>query len=429
MYYVYNFLLIAFLLILSPVWLLILLSGKKFRAGFVQKTGFLPEEVKREIEVFNRRPVWFHAVSVGETLAVKDLVKAFNKINPDIPVVFSTVTYTGHEIAKKRLSDIATVIYFPFDIGFITNKIISIVNPQVMVIVETEIWPNFSYNIAAKQIPLVLINGRISPKSFKNYKTFKFFISKILDKFTYFLMQAELDANRIVEMGAVKDKVKVVGNLKYDIKPNLTADEVEKLRNELNLKFDDRVIIAGSTHAGEEKIILDIYLKLKKEINNLKLVIVPRHPERYQEVFDLVKEYNLDFAKRSQQETFEKASVYILDTMGELLSFYSISDIAFIGGTMIPKGGHNPLEPAVYSVPVVLGPHTFNFVDITKYMTEAGAAMQVQDETSLYETIYNLLVNIETYNKAKNAASSVLDANRGATKATIDLINSLLDKE
>lgn len=429
MYYIYNLLLIVLLLILSPVWLLILISGKKFRAGFAQKIGFLPQDIVSAIKSFSKRPVWFHAVSVGETLAVQGLVKDFKKKNPDLPVVFSTVTFTGQQIAKQRLGDLATVIYFPFDIGFVTNKIINLVDPQVVIVVETEIWPNFSYNVSAKNIPLVLINGRISPKSFKNYVIFKFFISKILGMYTCFLMQSDLDAGRIVEMGAKKQKVRTTGNIKYDIKPNLTDDQIANLKQELNILAEDKLLIAGSTHDTEEKIILDVYLKLKEELESLKLVLVPRHPERYQDVFSLLKEYKLDFAKRSQHETFEKASVFVLDTMGELLSFYSVSDIAFIGGTMIPKGGHNPLEPAAFSVPVVLGPHTFNFVDITKYMTEAGVAIQVNDENALYDSIRTLLVDSTAYNKAKVAAADVLDANRGATQETINVINGLLVSE
>ncbi|MEW5820933.1 MAG: 3-deoxy-D-manno-octulosonic acid transferase [Cyanobacteriota bacterium] len=427
MYILYNVILICLLILLSPVWICVLLSGKKYRAGFKQKCGFLPAEIREKIKSFCKQPVWFHAVSVGETLAVIDLVKEFHCRTPDVPVIFSTVTYTGQEIAKKRLVNIATVIYFPYDLAFITKKVINLIKPQLAIIVETEIWPSFTFELARKNIPLLLINGRLSPKSSKNYRLFRFFFSKVLENFTQLMMQAEIDANRMLEMGADKTKVTIAGNLKYDIKAKFNADDIRNLKQNLALTKDDKVIIAGSTHSGEEEILVNSYIKLKEFLPSLKLILVPRHPERHEEVIELLKSKELEFGRRSHKDTFEKAPVFMLDTMGELSGFYSIADIAFVGGSMIQKGGHNPLEPAAYSVPVVVGPHTFNFLDITNYMIESGAAIQVKDEESFYAVLKDLLTDQNVYNNARNACLKVFDANRGATEKSLNIIYSLLN--
>lgn len=411
-----------------PVWVLILLSGKKFRAGFQMKCGFWPSNLVKKLASFSQRPVWFHAVSVGETLAVADLVKEFNTRNPDLPIVFSTVTYTGQQIARKKLGDISEVIYFPFDIGFVTSKVIKYVMPQVVVIVETEIWPGFIGNLAKENIPVILINGRLSPKSSRHYKAFRFFFQHILKDFARFLMQAEIDKQRLIAMGAIESKAQVTGNIKYDIKASFSTEDIDNLKNELTLSKTDKVLIAGSTHHGEEEAVLEAYINLKELFPELKLILVPRHPERYEEVIELLASKNIEPARRSRNETFEKSSVFMLDTMGELSGFYSIADIAFIGGSLIKKGGHNPLEPAVYSVPVIVGPHTFNFVDITKLMVEGGAAIQVQDSIEFKQQIEKLLSDKNYYNQVKDSSLTVFDANRGATEETLSVIQSYLDK-
>lgn len=426
MYVLYNLLLGLLLLILSPFWIILLLSARKYRAGFLQKSGFLPDELIKVFKSVSSPPVWFHAVSVGECLAVVDLVKEFHSRNSQLNIVLTTVTYTGQEIAKKRLGDIATVFYFPYDLGFITNKVISLVNPRLVVIVETEIWPNFAYNLCRRNIPLLLINGRLSPKSFNNYKKFRFLITGVLKCFTQFLMQADIDAERIIAIGADKEKVRVAGNLKYDIKPKFTKVNIDELRQELYLSLNDKVLIAGSTHSGEEIILLNTYLKLKEKFSTLKLILVPRHPERYDEVIALLSSKDLKFGRRTLQNNLKDFSILLLDTMGELSGFYSIADIAFVGGSLIPRGGHNPLEAAVYSVPSIVGPHTFNFLDITNYMLEAGAAMQVSDESQLYSVMFDLLADQDVYGKARESCLNVFKANGGATETTLQVMLSLL---
>lgn len=422
----YSLLVYFLVIVFAPVWLFILCSKKKFRAGFWQKAGYFSEALKQEINSFSTRPVWFHAVSVGETLAIVDLVKEFKVKNPDIPIVFSTVTYTGQEIAKKQLGDIATIIYFQYDISFIIAKVIRFIKPQLVIIVETEIWPGFSFKLKKENIPLIIVNGRLSPKSFKNYRMFSFFFAHVLDSFTYLLMQAKLDADRIIDIGAKKEKVQVVGNLKYDIKPKFTESDILKLKNELLISGSDKVIIAGSTHSGEEEILLEVYKHLITKLPELKLILVPRHPERYDEVVSLIESKSLAFGRRTLKNTLNDAPIFLLDTMGELSSFYSTADIAFIGGSLIPKGGHNPLEPVVYSVPVVVGAHTFNFLDITNYLVVSGVAIQVATKEELQEVFEKLLFDNLSYKNSQEACKSVFNENRGATEVTLNIMQGLL---
>lgn len=429
MYVIYNLFLLLLILVLSPVWIIILLSAAKHRAGFLQKLGFLPPQLIDNIKAFKSRPVWFHAVSVGECLAVVDLVTIFHQRFPEIPLVVSTVTYTGQDIAKKRLGNIANIIYLPYDIGFIVNKILKILHPQLFVIVETEIWPNLSFNLFAKKVPLVMINGRISPKSYKNYLNFKFFVSRVLGCFTFFLMQSKIDLERILMMGAPANKVQLVGNLKYDIKAKFTSEDILKLRNELAIKEGDQVLIAGSTHAGEEDIVLNLYIKLKDHLPSLKFILVPRHPERYDEVIDLIKNKNLNFGRRTLKSTFEDSPILLLDTMGELSTFYSISTVAFIGGSLIQKGGHNPLEPAVYDIPVVVGQYTFNFLEISDYMQQSGALIKVQDQNEFYEVLLKLFTDKNYYEASQNSCKQVFKLNSGATERTLSVLASLLTSD
>lgn len=424
MYFFYNFILIILIIILAPAWITALMLVKKFRAGFFQKCGFLDSFIKQRLSNYNIKPVWFHAVSVGECLAIVDLVKKFNSTYPNIPIVISTVTLTGQHIAIKQLGNIATIIYFPFDIGFIVNKVIDIINPQVVMIVETEIWPNFSFLLSRKKIPLVLINGRLSPKSFKNYYRLRLFTSIILSFYSKFLMQSEADADRLIKIGAKKEKVEVIGNIKYDIIQKMTNNDIMQLRNELCIGDNDKIIIAGSTHSSEEAMLISVYKELNRKIDNLKLIVVPRHPERYNEVIALLDEAGFKFGCRSKGNTFEDASILLLDTMGELSKFYSISTIAFVGGSIIPKGGHNPLEPAAYRVPIIMGEHIFNFNDICNYMIDKKALILIKNNVDLASILLTILTDIQLYKQMQDACDKIFESNRGAT----DLIISYLEK-
>lgn len=427
-YAIYNLVLIVLFIVFSPLILAALLWKKKFRAGFFEKCGLF-SRFKKDLFEQLERPIWFHTVSVGEFLAAQGLIKKFMEENPAQQVVISTVTLTGQTLAQQKLGDRATVFYFPFDIGFIVDSVITVINPKLVVILETEIWPNFSHGLNKKNIPLMTVNGRISPNSYKNYYRFRWILTHVLRNFTVFLMQSEMDADRIKSIGAKEECVKVVGNLKYDITPQLDSEEVDKLKASLWLNPGEQVIIAGSTHHGEEESVLKAYLALREEIPGLKLILAPRHPERHKEVIDLAESAGVKMAYRSRKESFKESSVLFLDTMGELGQFYSLADVAFVGGSLLPKGGHNPLEPAVYQVPTVVGPHTFNFKDITAYMVTLGAVIQTEGEKDLKDMFRTLLLDRDVYEKARSACLKVFEQNRGATDKVLLEIHVLINRD
>lgn len=418
MYLIYNLLLNAMGIILSPIAAVAFLIKPKLRAGFWQKIGFYKKSSSTS------QCIWFHAVSVGEVNAIEGLVKKLKKFCPAERIVISTVTATGQAVAKMKLGNIADEIrYFPYEFCFSIKSAVSAINPKAVIVAETEIWPNFSHILKKKNIPLFIVNGRISPNSYKGYKRFGFFFKRILSNYTSILMQAEGDAKRIIDIGANPNIVKVMGNLKYDL--DFLTDK--NIQNEMKTSIaadDYKIIIAGSTHQREDEIALNVFKKLRQEFSDIKLIIAPRHPERNEHVMKLISASGERFSLRSAQGDLRRCEVLLLDTMGELSKMYAACTIAFIGGSFSGTGGHNPLEPAIYNVPTVSGPSVFNFKDIYRYMTEHGAASVVNSEHELYITLRELLSNPDRYKESSAACSKIFDTNKGAIDFVINnLIN------
>lgn len=421
MYIFYNIAVIFLSILFSPLILVAFLINPKFRAGFWQKTGF------RQYEQTQKKSIWFHAVSVGEVNAVEALVKQAKKKFPDYNIAITTVTKTGQQVANSKFKNIADIItYFPYDNKFSVNAAIKALNPKIVIIAETEIWPAFCHEVNQKDIPLVLVNGRISPNSYKGYKKAKFFFKNVLKNFSLILMQTEDDMKRIIDIGAPAEKVQIMGNLKFDITNVLDKTEINELKH--SLKIDNcNVLIAGSTHKGEDEIIINIYKRLKIEINNLKLIIAPRHPERNDQVLKLACETGFKIGLRSKHSHFKHTDIILLDTMGELSKLYSVSKVAFIGGSFSGTGGHNPLESAIYGVPVVSGVDIFNFKDIYKSMTENQAAFLVNNEDQLSIKIRELLNNTEKYSNSSCACLSLFEKNKGALDFALEKIRIYLN--
>lgn len=422
MYIIYNTALIILAIVLSPIILVAFFLQPKFRTGFSEKIGFYSS-------VDEKKSIWFHAVSVGEVNAVESLVKRAKQEFPEYNIVITTVTKTGQEVAIKKLKDTADIItYFPYDFSFSVNAALDALNPALTVIAETEIWPAFCRNTNKRNIPLVLVNGRISPNSYKGYKKFRFFFKYVLDNFNLILMQTDKDRERIIDIGASCKKTEIMGNLKFDITDKLNESQADELKQSLKVN-GNKVLIAGSTHKGEDELILNVYKRLKKEFPTLKLIIAPRHPERNERVFKLISsdEFN-EFVsgKRSNGNTFEDCDIILLDTMGELGKLYSVADIAFIGGSFSGTGGHNPLEAAIYGIPVISGSQVYNFKDIYKVMTESHACILVNSEKELFESILTLSENNEAYAEASRACFDIFDKNRGALDIVIEKVKSLL---
>lgn len=412
MYFIYNLLLILSGILLSPVIVFLFILKPKLRAGFWQKAGFYRN-------ISGEETIWFHAVSVGEVNAIESLIKRVRAEYPDYNLVLTTVTRTGQQVATSKLSKIVNnITYFPYDFSFSIQLAINAIKPKLVIIAETEIWPNFSHELKKKNIPLILVNGRISPNSHKGYKKFRSFFEKILQNYSLILMQTEDDRKRIIDIGANPDIVEVMGNLKFDLANILTNAEINELKESLELE-NNRLIIAGSTHSGEDEIILDVFKRLKVKFNDIKLMIAPRHPERNTQVLKLISDTGLRFGIRSKNSTFKQNEVILLDVMGELGKLYSVSYLAFIGGSFSNTGGHNPLEASIYGVPVISGSTVFNFKDIYNYLTSLQGAMIVDNKQELYHILYEMLIESDRYNKASLACTSIFETNKGALDFTM----------
>ncbi len=372
------------------------------------------------------KTVWIHAVSVGEVISSIPLVNKLKDKYPANKIVVSTVTDTGQKVARERIGYIADIIYMPFDIPFSINKAVAHINPSVFVIMETELWPNIIRILHCKNIPVVLMNGRISEKSFGNYQKMRFFMKQFLKYISLFCMQNDLYSERIKALGAEPGKVKVAGSFKFDTKPLPPAPE-------WNDVFNGPVIIGGSTHRSEEDLIIDAYARLLKDFPELNLIIAPRHPERFNEVEELIKQRGLKYIKRSEladgskntRISHEKLSgaVMLLDVIGELASVYSLCDIAIMGGSFIKHGGQNPLEPAYWGKAIICGPNMDNFPFIDNFYQRGGA---IKADSDVYDAVKGLLDKPEKILSMGSVAKGLYNENAGAVDRALGMLASFL---
>ena len=417
MYVLYNLLLVLATVLFFPVILFKLITVPKYRGGMTQKLGRLRKGVMQAIK--GSRPIWVHAVSVGEVMAAHPLIRELKKKYPHRKLILSTVTVTGNYTALRRVPEADAVFYFPFDFPCIVRRVIQGINPQIVLVAETELWPNFFRELKRAGIPSAVINGRISPKSHRNYRKFKAFFSQVFDNVTLFCMQSESDADRIKDIGADPEKVMVTGNLKFDQKlPVNTPPPV-------SIATGKKVITAGSTHRGEEAALLDVFKQLRDKYPEILLILAPRHPERFDEVEGLINKAGYDCQRRTMLKGPVK-DVLLLDTIGELRSFYSLCDIAFIGGSLVKVGGHNLLEPAAMKKPVIFSRYMFNFKEISEALLSAGGGVMVKDKAELYVQIDILLSDKELATSMGERAFSVIEMNSGAALRTIDAVGRLI---
>lgn len=417
MYIIYNLFLIIATVVLSPVILFKLITVPKYRGGLTQKLGRLRKGVLRVIR--GTRPIWVHAVSVGEVMAAHPLIRELKKKYPERKLILSTVTVTGYYTARRRVPEADAVFFFPFDYPWIVRRVIHGINPQIVLIAETELWPNFFRELRKAGIPSALINGRISLNSHKNYLRFKKFFRLVFNNVDLFCMQSEPDALRIKDIGADSEKVIVTGNLKFDQRIPL-AQSVP-----ITIPAENKVITAGSTHRGEEEALLDVFTRLRDRYPKLLLIIAPRHPERFDEVEGLIHKAGYECQRRTRLRGAVK-EVLLLDTIGELRAFYSLCDIAFVGGSLVKVGGHNLLEPAAMKKPVIFSRYMFNFKEISEALISAGGGIMVKDKTELYLQFASLLADKERAAHMGERAFSVIAANSGAARKTIEAVNGLI---
>jgi len=412
-------------LVAAIFYLPVFLWRKKCHAGFMQRLGILPRDLKL------KAPIWIHAVSVGEVMSIRPLLEELRKIYPDKRFVISTVTPTGNKIARNIARNQDWVTYLPLDLSFIVSSVMEKIKPSLFILAETELWPNLITHLYQKGVPLIVVNARISDASFKGYLCIRFLLKNMLNKIHLFCVQTRRDSQRLIRLGVSENRIRITGNMKFDIH-NYTGlrKDAKDLRPKLGIKPQEKFLVAGSTHTGEEEVILAAYKKLLVNFPDLRLLIAPRHPERTSEVQRLIQLSGFAAVRISQLSPSEasrsdKVAVFILDTVGELLSFYSIADVVFVGGSLVRKGGHNILEPAMFAKPVLFGPHMFNFRDIAELFLEQRAALLVKDTQELYLKIKDLLDNPSKIEFLTQRARDLLIANQGATQKNTQIIKDL----
>ena len=365
---------------------------------------------------------WIHAVSVGESAAAVPLVEGIRRRWPDLGIVVSTITPTGARIVADRLAGTAVHRYFPVDLPGPVRRALDTARPRFFVAIETELWPNFLRALAQRRIPAMIANGRISDRSFRRYRLVRGLMRRVLADVSVFAMQSEEDARRIVALGAPPERVVVTGNLKTDLVPD-EGDAAARWRERLGLGPEDRVWVAGSTHRGEEAAVLDALVGLRARWPRLVLVVAPRHPERAGEVEELIRARGLVPVRRSRlPEEGAPGRVVLVDTVGELAELYALAEVVFVGGSLVPVGGHNVLEPAMRGKPVLFGPHTSNFREGAEQLQRSGGGLVVKDGPELARELARLLEDRDLAHRMGEAARATFAGRQGAVGATLELI-------
>lgn len=411
--FIYRILSTILFLISLPIYAAVRACRGKFLPGWKEKFGkFTAPELGEKV-------IMFHGVSVGEVIALENLIKKTKETFPDYKIVITTGTKTGQEIAHKKFENIADFItYFPFDITICVELFLKKIKPSVVLIAETELWPTFAAYCKKREIPLFVINGRISDSTYKSYRLLKGFFKELFKNYTKILTQSEEDKEKFISIGAPAEKTMVMKNLKFDVKRVDANIEIGKGNN--------RIIIAGSTHKGEDEIVLNSFSELKKEFPDIKLLLAPRHLTRVNEVKELVEKTKLPYGQRSNNENFLNNDIIILDTLGELSRMYQICNFAFIGGSFNKTGGHNPLEAIVYNKPAISGPSIHNFRDIYWILSRSKAGKVVKTPQELTKYMHKLLADKEFYIESCNDCKTVFEFQQGAMEFVINELKSIL---
>lgn len=430
---IFNAAYVTALVLSSPYFFSKFIISERYRSGLAQRFGLIDARK-------GRNPcIWIHCASVGEVLTVKSLVKCIEKEFNSLDILISTNTNTGALAARKYFGD-KSIFYFPLDLSWIVNRVLNAIHPSCIILIELEIWPNFLIAAAKKHTPVMLMNARISEKSLKWYRILstisKGFFESLSRTDNVFCARTENDAKRLVNLGIPEGQIFLTGNMKFDnIVTDISEDTKKRLLDLLKIDKDDKVVVCGSTHEGEEAAILSVLKQLKARFHKVRLILAPRHIERVNEVAKIIESMgfrsltktSLDRGSTIGERKYE--TVILLDTIGELLTLYGIADCVFIGKSLIPQGGQNVMEPAGLARPIIVGPHTFNFLEEVRLLSEANAIKVVQDESFLLkEMIYLLEYPLEAKEMGKRAQSVVIKQ-RGATERNVEVLRKILSKE
>lgn len=435
MYLLYSFLLTLVAVLLLPYFLFQALRNQKYFNNFVERLGKYSSAFGSE----GSPAIWIHAVSVGETLSALPLIDMLRENFPDHRIIVSTTTATGQAVARSRVRNADAFLYFPFDWRFCVRRALRAVKPSLIVLMESELWPNFLSECEHQKIPVIVANGRVSERAFRRSSKFRFFYSGMTARISRFLMQTSGDAERIKALGADSSIVQVSGNLKYDIQNTVshTRDGSESLNLALGLERGP-LFIAGSTSENEDEIVLNAFAIVRKVpgLEGLRLLVAPRHPQRFDQVFKLIESTAFRSCRRSALEVNGKecaeADIILLDSIGELAGIYKYASVVLVGGSLVPKGGHNILEPAAEAKPVIVGPFVENFLDIVDEFKRRDAVVQLRShlESELVQELSATLIRLlkdpeESSRLSMNAARGVAE-NKGATRRTVDAIAGYL---
>jgi len=424
MYLIYSALLGLFLLGTLPYWLLQMMRHGKYRAGLRQRLGKVPANIALSRE---KPVIWLHAVSVGEVVASAGVVEALQKKFPTHRIVVSTTTDTGQRLAARRFGA-DNVFYFPLDFALALRPYLTALSPQLIVVAETEFWPNFLRLAKQSGARIAVINSRISDRSRPGYERLRTWLRRVLDNVDLFLAQTEEDRRRLIAIGASAQRVSVSGNLKFDVAPPPAPAIVASLRESVKQSGAGPVLVCGSTLDQEEGSLLSAFRNILANHPKAVLVLAPRHPERFAQVAELVEKLGFRLLRRSLWSGEPVGgSVFLVDTIGELAALYSLATVAFVGGSLVPRGGHNILEPALYGVPVVTGNHYDNFRDIVNFFLSRNA-VRVVGLAELPLVFMELIENPPSREALGRNALAALESQRGATARTVDALVQLVNR-
>lgn len=422
MYLIYTALLAAGLLVSLPYWLMQRLRHGKYRAGLGERLGRIPQRLAAQPA---RPAIWIHAVSVGEVLAVNELATELTKRFPQHRLVVSTTTDTGQRLARTRFGA-ENVFYFPLDFAFAIRPYLRLLQPELVVIAETEFWPNFLRLAHASGARIAVVNARISDRSLSGYRRFRYFLARVLQNVDIFLTQTGEDATRLEEIGAPAERIHVTGNLKFDVPAPTAPPIIASLRGAFQQASTGPVIVCGSTVDGEEPILLQAFVNVLASHPRAVMILAPRHPERFGEVAKLLEQLGIRFSRRSLWSGDPiDGGVFLIDTIGELAALYALADIAFVGGSLVPRGGHNIIEPALHCVPIVVGNHTENFRDIVS-LFQSRDAVRVVGPAEFPLVLMELISNPAERIALGRRAGETLRAQMGATQRTLQALKKLL---
>jgi 3-deoxy-D-manno-octulosonic-acid transferase len=417
LYLLYNLLLAASFVIALPF---LPLLGERFRTGLFQRLGWYSRAAKNNVA--GARPVWIHGASVGEAICAARFGQELKKRFPDRKIILSTFTSAGNRWARQTAA-VDAVIFLPLDFVWTVRRALSVFQPSLLIVLETEIWPNLLREVYRRGIPSILLSGRISARAFRRYCWFRRFFRTAVQNFTAIGMQTEEDAERIAKLAGRRGRIAVTGSLKRAMPGPVGQVAGEGAGNDSSGP-NRRILVVGSSHRGEEEILLNLFVSLKNSYPDLQMVLAPRQPQRFSEVEKLLRARGIAYEKRSQNDGslyFEK-DVLFLDTVGDLISFYAIADIAFVGGTLVDRGGHNLLEPARFAKPVLFGPHTANVRAVATEMKNKGGGIEVRGIEELMQNLEELLADPEKRKKIGEKAYQVATGDQGVLDTSLAFV-------